>query len=190
MGRRHWCRPGQPQLAANGSTMRLLWVDTPLADADSAIFERQWNASTQHFVEALPGQASAGGISATGGDAQQLAVAIDDAGRAVLAWTDRSVGGATASPEVLVRADWSGQRLSLSVLDQGAGFSAEILSRLQQTAEHGRAADPSRGLVLTLYTLDRLGGALLLRNREEGGAHAEIQLPLHAIALAEPRLAA
>jgi two-component system, sensor histidine kinase RegB len=117
-----------------------------------------------------------------------LVVAEETLSQAVTNLIDNAV---QASPhEVLVRANWSGPRLSLSVLDKGAGFSAEILNRLQQTAEHGRAADPGRGLLLTLYTLDRLGGALLLRNREEGGAHAEIQLPLDAITLAEPRLVA
>jgi two-component system, sensor histidine kinase RegB len=117
-----------------------------------------------------------------------LVVAEETLRQAVTNLIDNAV---QASPhEVLVRADWSGQRLSLSVIDSGAGFNAETLSQLAQTAEHGRPADPGRGLVLTLYTLDRLGGALLLRNRPEGGAHAEIQLPLEAIVLAEPRLAA
>ncbi|RZL31894.1 MAG: hypothetical protein EOP35_21090, partial [Rubrivivax sp.] len=98
-------RPGLPQLAAGGTSLRLVWANTPLLDAASSLYERQWNATTQHFEEVLPGQASGigagSGISQTGGEPQQLALAVDSSGKAVLAWADTSVG----SPEILVRAD-------------------------------------------------------------------------------------
>ncbi|WP_158080989.1 right-handed parallel beta-helix repeat-containing protein, partial [Pelomonas sp. KK5] len=69
------------------------------------LYEREWNATTQHFVEVLPGEASGSGISATGGQPQQVALAVGSDGRALLGWQDAAAGGATNSPEILARGD-------------------------------------------------------------------------------------
>ncbi len=102
--------------------------------------------------------------------------------------TNLVTNGAQASPcNVHVSADWSGPDLHIAVRDQGPGFSAEVLQRLGLPLESTRNVNGGfglgLGLVLSMATLDRLGGRLELSNPAGGGALAQIRVPLRAILL-------
>lgn len=89
--------------------------------------------------------------------------------------------------DVEVAADWSSDDLVVTVRDRGPGFPQDILGRLgvATKANVGFDGAPGRGLLLTNVTLGRLGGSLSLANMSEGGACAEVRLPLRAILLGE-----
>lgn len=102
--------------------------------------------------------------------------------------TNLVTNGAQASPfDVRVSADWSSDHLHVAVRDRGPGFSAEVLNRLGQPLQSTRndrgGFGLGLGLVLSVVTLERLGGRLELSNPPEGGALAEIHVPLHSILL-------
>ncbi len=91
-----------------------------------------------------------------------------------------------ASPcQVDISADWSGPDLHIAVRDRGPGFPAEVLERLGKQAgtTRGPQGGLGLGLLLSVSTLERLGGSLRLTNRLGGGACAEIRLPLRAITI-------
>jgi len=97
---------------------------------------------------------------------------------------------AQASPEhVQVSAGWSGGELRVTVMDRGPGFSAEVLERLGRPATSTKAAAGGMGvgLMLSVTTLERLGGRLSLGNLPEGGARAELLLPLRSILIEDKR---
>ena len=102
--------------------------------------------------------------------------------------TNLVTNGAQASPcDVRVSADWSTPELHIAVRDRGPGFSPEVLKRLGLPLESTRSSNGSfglgLGLVLSMVTLERLGGRLALSNPPGGGALAEIHIPLHSILL-------
>lgn len=95
-----------------------------------------------------------------------------------------------ASPgHVALSAEWGNGLLRVTVSDRGPGFDAAVLERLGKTPTSlsRPGGGMGMGLVLTACTLERLGGTLDLRNAASGGARAEIQLPLPAIAIDLPR---
>ena len=95
-----------------------------------------------------------------------------------------------ASPcQVDISADWSGPDLHIAVLDRGPGFPAEVLERLgkQVGTTRGPEGGLGLGLLLSVSTLERLGGSLHLTNRLGGGACAEIRLPLRVITIEPSR---
>ena len=95
-----------------------------------------------------------------------------------------------ASPcQVDISADWSGPDLHIAVLDRGPGFPAEVLERLgkQVGTTRGPEGGLGLGLLLSVSTLERLGGSLHLTNRLGGGACAEIRLPLRVIKIEPSR---
>ena len=92
---------------------------------------------------------------------------------------------AEVSPEridvILARAD---DALMLTVSDVGAGFAAEQLANLgkpynSSKSELGRGL----GLYLVANVARKLGGSIVARNREGGGAELILRLPLVAIQL-------
>ncbi len=105
--------------------------------------------------------------------------------------TNLVTNGAQASPlAVHVSADWSGSELRIAVRDKGPGFSPEVLERVGQPLDSTRSAEGGfglgLGLVLSVATLERLGGQLVLSNPPGGGALAEMHVPLRAILLNNP----
>ena len=82
-----------PKLESGGGELFLVWADHSnfdYADTDARLYAKRWNGS--QFVETLPGDASGGGISATGGKFSALDLAVDAAGRPTVGWTDDSSG--------------------------------------------------------------------------------------------------
>ncbi|MCU7959040.1 MAG: sensor histidine kinase [gamma proteobacterium symbiont of Bathyaustriella thionipta] len=88
---------------------------------------------------------------------------------------------ADASPQdVCLQAHWDEQQLHIQVLDRGSGLhtalSAGIDQPLTSSKEHGLGL----GLFLAHAAVQRLGGQVLLSDREDGGLCCEINLPLFA----------
>lgn len=90
---------------------------------------------------------------------------------------------AQASPtSVQVTATWNRDELRVEVCDQGPGFPAEILSRLDRQVDSNSGANGAGiGLLLSMSTLERLGGRLEACNQPAGGARATIRIPMRSI---------
>lgn len=93
---------------------------------------------------------------------------------------------ADASPSGLdVDARWSGERLDLRIDDDGAGIDPHNLAQVGRpfftTKQSG--GGKGLGLFLTATTIERLGGRFTLGPRPEGGARAEVVLPLARISI-------
>jgi len=79
-----------------------------------------------------------------------------------------------------------GDTLELSVRDEGPGFAAEQLANLGKPYNSSKAGlGRGLGLFLVGNVARKLGGSLLARNHDEGGAQVTLQLPLSAISLGD-----
>jgi two-component system sensor histidine kinase RegB len=88
-----------------------------------------------------------------------------------------------ASPAwVGVKATLNGYDLLVTVRDRGPGFAPRILADLGKPYNSTKGRPGSGlGLFLVVNVLRKLGGALTVRNLAEGGASAEVTLPLAAL---------
>jgi two-component system sensor histidine kinase RegB len=93
-----------------------------------------------------------------------------------------------ARSSVGVTVDWNGGELRLTVDDDGPGIPADALAKLGR--ERFTTKPPGQGtglgLLLTATVIGRLGGTVGWSNRPEGGARADVRLPLAALKLQEP----
>jgi two-component system sensor histidine kinase RegB len=92
-----------------------------------------------------------------------------------------------ASPYwVRLEVDREGDRLLLTVTDNGPGFAPAMLAELGKPyrSSKGRPGG-GLGLFLVVNVARTLGGSVSAQNREEGGAVVELTLPLSAIVLEE-----
>jgi two-component system sensor histidine kinase DctS len=80
-------------------------------------------------------------------------------------------------PELLLRTSATGAHATLEVLDRGPGLTAEIAQRLFEPFFTTRADGLGLGLNICRSIVESMGGELLARNREGGGAIFEIRLP-------------
>jgi len=85
-----------PQLASNGGRLHLVWKDETVRINQIALFARVWDGAG--FDEELPGDASAQGVSETGGQMRELALAVNAAGHPFVAWEETA-----ASAHVFLR---------------------------------------------------------------------------------------
>ncbi len=94
---------------------------------------------------------------------------------------------ADASSKVTVGLGWNDDELHLTVDDAGAGIPPAVLSKLGR--EFFTTKPPGEGtglgLLLTATVIGRLGGTVRWSNRAEGGARADVRLPLVAFTLQE-----
>lgn len=84
--------------------------------------------------------------------------------------------------------DWNAERLTIDILDRGAGFPPQVLAQAGTAPLPSATGGAGIGLLLTRAAIGRLGGRLLLTNRTAGGGSARIELPLAGI-LAERKSA-
>lgn len=92
---------------------------------------------------------------------------------------------ADVSPQwVAIEASWNATRLIIKVRDQGPGISPVLAEKLGKVFISTKAPERGNGLglFLTNVTMSRLGGRLRLYNHAEGGACAELLLPLEPTA--------
>ena len=104
--------------------------------------------------------------------------------RAVLNLVENAVSASPQGGLVSLQAECSGNFLCLRVLDEGPGFSPEALRLGTQAFYSGDAArNPAAGhmglgLTIASEAAQLHGGRLSLSNRPQGGACAELCLPL------------
>jgi two-component system sensor histidine kinase RegB len=87
-----------------------------------------------------------------------------------------------AGAPVKVVLDWDTVWLTITVCDHGPGFSVADLHRAGQEAFPAHARGSGVGLLLTRAAIERQGGQLSLSNAPEGGAIAQLRLPLESMA--------
>ena len=95
---------------------------------------------------------------------------------------------AFASPrDVKLVASWSAEELTVRICDKGAGISPAVAKRLGRVFVTTKppSAGNGIGLFLTNVTISRLGGQLRLFNANDGGAVAEISVPLASLSKKE-----
>ncbi len=86
---------------------------------------------------------------------------------------------ADASPDyVEFKAQWGESELLIEVNDQGAGLSAETSTHVGKTLFSTKKQGLGLGLFLAHASIERLGGNVMLFNREKGGVCTRIILPL------------
>jgi two-component system, OmpR family, sensor kinase len=94
-------------------------------------------------------------------------------------------------PGTTVTIEWGGDGAArLAVLDEGPGLAPEEGERAFERFYRGAAAGGTTGTGLGLSVVEALarrwGGEVTLGNRPEGGARAEVTLPLHPEGLPTP----
>ena len=87
---------------------------------------------------------------------------------------------ADASPEeVTLECNWSGHGISLEICDRGPGFPERARTLAGKEAFSEKAGlGLGLGLLLASATIEKLGGRIVLTNRQEGGAMTRIELPI------------
>lgn len=91
---------------------------------------------------------------------------------------------ADASPRsVDVAAKWTTDRLVIDILDRGAGFAPlHGIEEPFSNSANDSAEGMGMGLILANATIERLGGAVHIADRNGGGAWVQVTLPLVAAA--------
>jgi two-component system sensor histidine kinase RegB len=88
---------------------------------------------------------------------------------------------ADASPEdVRLQSSWTTTQLSLDITDRGAGIDTAIQGQLGKNPVSTKNDGLGVGLFLAHATLQRLGGTIRVRDRDDGGTLTHITLPLLA----------
>ena len=155
----------------------------PAADAQPSSIEAWLAGAEDLFRERLRAKELAwhvavdSGLPALGASAQARDQVLGHLISNAIRFSPR--GGAIA-----IRGERSGAWLRLSVRDLGNGFPTDVLEDLGQGAAPLPRADLAGetgngyGLLLAGATARDLGGRLELRNQDQGGAEAELWLPL------------
>ena len=86
---------------------------------------------------------------------------------------------ADASPQPIgLTIDWDAQWLHLSIRDEGAGVSAELVPRLGQIGASNKASGYGLGLFLAQSVIQRMGGKMTLEIAPGQGSCARVILPI------------
>jgi two-component system sensor histidine kinase RegB len=110
-------------------------------------------------------------------------VAPDDTlAQALLNLFNNAADASPAAIEIVAR--WDAGALFLDVLDRGRGIPPERALGLGRTPVAPQASGLGIGLVLSFSAVERVGGRLALRAREDGGTCASVEVPLAALATA------
>ena len=86
---------------------------------------------------------------------------------------------ADASPDsVRLDGHWTAASLSLEISDRGPGLSADVYEQLGRAPVTTKTEGLGVGLFLAHATIQRLGGNLVIENRDQGGTTVRITVPL------------
>ena len=89
-----------------------------------------------------------------------------------------------AGSAVELRAITTATEIGISVIDDGAGFPAEVLPRLGEPdlgPSHSGSGGTGLGIFIATTLIERTGGRLLFRNRVQGGAQVDVRWPRNHI---------
>jgi two-component system sensor histidine kinase RegB len=88
---------------------------------------------------------------------------------------------ADVSPQdVRLESSWTSTQLSLDIADRGAGIETTVQGRLGRIPVSTKDDGLGIGLYLAHATLQRLGGNITIRHRDDGGTLTHITVPLLA----------
>jgi two-component system sensor histidine kinase RegB len=85
-----------------------------------------------------------------------------------------------AGSSVQLQAVVSASDIGITVLDDGAGFAADVLPHLGEPdlgPSHSGAGGTGLGIFIATTLLERTGGRLAFRNRPQGGAQVDVRWP-------------
>jgi two-component system sensor histidine kinase RegB len=87
--------------------------------------------------------------------------------------------------QIEIEAGWDAERLRLEVRDRGPGFNEKVLLAAGRAFVTTREEGTGIGLFLAHAAVERLGGRIVLANRDGGGAVTRVELPLEKIRAGE-----
>lgn len=172
---RDYARTPAPQLAAIDLAglvrdVILLYLSSPVPiKFDETAHESQ--------LELLPNSAHQSGLPLVLADAQQLRQVLHN----LFANAQDALAAVTA-PVIKVTIRVEGERMHLSVIDNGNGFTPQILARAFEPYVTTKAKGTGLGLAIVKKIVDDHGGEIRLTN--DGGGRVDIWLPLAPIASA------
>ena len=80
-----------------------------------------------------------------------------------------------------IESEWDGTKLRIEIRDRGPGFDENVLLQAGRAFITTRPEGTGIGLFLAHAAVERLGGRIVLANREGGGAVTRVELPLERI---------
>lgn len=148
-----------------------------LENTASEPVDRWFDGVRQHWHAVRPQAASR---LVVGSDAPVPEIVADPRlEQAVLNLLNNAANASQPKPLDL-RLSWSSSDLCIEIRDAGPGFPAEVLARAGATSFPPHERGSGIGLMLTRAAIEQLGGRLVLRNPDDGGALARIELPRSA----------
>ena len=93
-----------------------------------------------------------------------------------------------AQREVIVTTAWSQREITVEVVDDGPGFSANVLARIGEPYISGRGGEAQHmglGIFIAQSLLERTGARLGFGNLAEGGAQVMVEWPRAALEVRE-----
>lgn len=94
-----------------------------------------------------------------------------------------------ARREVIVTTDWTDREITVEVVDDGPGFSANVLARIGEPYISGRGGGEAQhmglGIFIAQSLLERTGARLGFGNLAEGGAQVMVEWPRAALEVNE-----
>lgn len=94
-----------------------------------------------------------------------------------------------AQREVIVTTDWTDREITVEVVDDGPGFSANVLARIGEPYISGRGGGEAQhmglGIFIAQSLLERTGARLGFGNLAEGGAQVMVEWPRAALEVNE-----
>ncbi|MEM8844151.1 MAG: ATP-binding protein, partial [Pseudomonadota bacterium] len=89
---------------------------------------------------------------------------------------------ADASPNsVNVKSSWQAHEAKIIIADQGEGIDPNLISEIGTKPYSSKPDGIGLGAFLAHEIIQRLGGAIQLKNRSEGGLETIVTLPLQTI---------
>ncbi len=85
-----------------------------------------------------------------------------------------------AGSAVELRAAGTANEIAITVIDDGAGFAADVLPHLGEPdlgPSHSGAGGTGLGIFIATTLIERTGGRLAFRNRTDGGAQVDVRWP-------------
>ena len=93
-----------------------------------------------------------------------------------------------ARREVIVTTDWDPREITVEVVDDGPGFSPNVLARIGEPYISGRGGEAQHmglGIFIAQSLLERTGARLGFGNLADGGAQVMVEWPRAALEVAE-----